>query len=231
MLSPAPDSQFRGLDPAVANFGALTVAQRPNLLWGYTSQTEAIGKPGRYLFADNSKIPIMTYAQLQFIKAEAAYKMGDRATALAAYRNAVSAHIDFVNARNQEVGGPSQITAAEKAAFLANTNIVPATAAALTLTQIMSQKYIAQWAWAHVELWMDMRRYNYTAVDPASGRQVFPGFTLPGSTQLHPDNLGKPIMRIRPRFNSDYVWNRPGLQVIGGLATDYHTKPLWITQP
>jgi hypothetical protein len=27
------------------------------------------------------------------------------------------------------------------------------------------------------------------------------------------------------------VWNQAGLDVIGGLATDYHTKPLWITQP
>ena len=39
--------------------------------------------------------------------------------------------------------------------------------AALTLTHIMTQKYIAQWAWAHVELWMDMRRYHYVDIDPA----------------------------------------------------------------
>ena len=43
----------------------------------------------------------------------------------------------------------------------------------------MSQKYIAQWGWGHNELWMDMRRYHYTDIDPASGRQVFPGFTPP----------------------------------------------------
>ena len=41
----------------------------------------------------------------------------------------------------------------------------------------------------------------------------------------------KIVHRIRPRFNSEYVWNRPGLEAIGGLALDYHTKPLWITQP
>jgi hypothetical protein len=94
---------------------------------------------------------------------------------------------------------------------------------------IMSQKYIAQWMWGHVELWMDMRRYHYTDVDPASGKQVFPGFTPP--TNLYPDNGGKIVQRIRPRYNSEYVWNRPGLDAIGGLALDYHTKPLWITQP
>jgi hypothetical protein len=93
----------------------------------------------------------------------------------------------------------------------------------------MSQKYIAQWGWGHNEIWMDLRRYNYTDVDPASGMQVFPGFTPP--TNLFPDNGGKIAHRIRPRFNSEYVWNRAALDKIGGLALDYHTKPLWITQP
>ena len=172
----------------------------------------------------------MTYSQLQFIKAEAAYKMGDRGTALAAYTAGVSSHVDFVNARNLDNGqAPTQITPAEKAAFLANTAIIPASPAGLSLTRIMSQKYLAQWGWGHNEIWMDMRRYNYTDVDPASGVQVFPGFTLP--TNLYPDNGGKIAQRIRPRFNSEYVWNRPGLEAIGGLALDYHTKPLWITQP
>ena len=41
----------------------------------------------------------------------------------------------------------------------------------------------------------------------------------------------KPAYRIRPRYNSEYVWNLASLKTIGGDATDYHTKPLWITQP
>jgi hypothetical protein len=48
---------------------------------------------------------------------------------------------------------------------------------------------------------------------------------------LFPDNNGKIAQRIRARFNSEYVWNRAGLDAIGGLALDFHTKPLWITQP
>jgi hypothetical protein len=157
--------------------------------------------------------------------------MGDKATALAAYTNGVSSHIDFVNAKVAQNGDTAEhpITATEKATFLANPAIIPA-AANLTLSQIMSQKYIAQWGWGHNELWMDMRRYHYTDVDPASGVQVFPGFTPP-STTLYPDNNGKIAWRIRPRFNSEYVWNIPALSTIGGLALDYHTKPTWITQP
>ena len=70
----------------------------------------------------------------------------------------------------------------------------------------MSQKYIAQWAWGHNELWMDMRRYHYTDIDPASGSQVLPGLRR-RRTNLYPDNGGKIVQRIRPRYNSEYVWN------------------------
>ncbi len=229
VIAPAPDGQFRGLDINIVGFGALTTAQQPNNFYGYPG-TGGAQQPGRYLFDDKAKVPLMTYAQLQFIKAEAAYRSGDKATALTAYRNGISAHIDFVNARNLDNGqSPTQITAAEKAAFLAAPAIVPTAASSLTLTQIMSQKYIALFGWGHNEVWMDLRRYHYTDIDPASGVQVFPGFAPP--TALYPDNNGKIVQRIRPRFNSEYVWNRAGLDVIGGLALDYHTKLMWIIQP
>ncbi|HAH64512.1 MAG TPA: SusD/RagB family nutrient-binding outer membrane lipoprotein [Rhizobiales bacterium] len=226
MLSPSPDGLYRGLDPNVVGFGALDSLRRPNNFFGYPVRQGA-GLSSRYLFSDKSKIPVMTYSQLQFIKAEAALRMGDQGTALNAYTTGISSHIDFVNARNRDDNQtPTQITAAEKSAFLASPSVVPAV---LTLSHIMSQKYIAQWAWGHNELWMDMRRYHYTDVDPASGVEVFRGFAPPSN--LYPDNGGKIVQRIRPRFNSEYVWNRAGLDAIGGLALDYHTVPLWITQP
>src|SRR5206468_12037408 len=155
-------------------------------------------------------------------------RMGDQATALAAYRNAISSHIDFVNARNlDDAQTATQITAAEKAAFLASPNIVPAV---LTLSHIMSQKVIAQFGWGHNEMWMDMRRYHYTDPDPVSGIQVIRGFTPPSLT-LFPDNGTKVVQRVRPRYNSEYIWNRPGLTPIGALDGDYHTKLMWITEP
>jgi hypothetical protein len=228
MLAPSPDGQYRGWD-INSGISALPAAQLPNNFYGNVGTAGASAGPARYLFDDKSRFPIMTYAQLQFIKAEAAYKAGQTGTALQAYTNGISSHIDFVNARNLDnAQSPTQIAPAEKAAFLADPKIVP-TAANLSLTQIMSQKYIAQWAWAHVEMWTDLRRYNYTAIDPQSGVQVFPGFTPP--TNLYPDNSAKIVQRMRARYNSEYVWNRPGLDVIGGLALDFHTKPLWITQP
>ncbi|MGK2934370.1 MAG: SusD/RagB family nutrient-binding outer membrane lipoprotein [Gemmatimonadaceae bacterium] len=228
MLSPSPDGQYRGLDPNTTGFGGFSTAQTPNNVYGYPG-TGGVGEPGRYLWDDKSSHPAMTYSQLQFVKAEAAYRAGDRATSLTAYRNAISSHIDFVNSKIVEGGQTApQISATDKAAFLANPEIVP-TAAGLTMTHIMSQKFIAQWAWGYIEAWMDMRRFHYTDIDPASGRQVFPGFAPPNI--LYTLNAGKVVYRIRPRYNSEYVWNRPGLDAIGGLADDYHTVPMWIIQP
>ena len=227
ILAPSPDGQYRGLDVNVANWSGLPVDERPMNFFGYVG-LPAPGQPSRYIFSDKSRFPIMTYAQLQFVKAEAQYLKGEKDLALATYRNAIAADIDFVNARNSDDGqAPSQITDAEKNAFLSDPNIVPATGAELTLSHIMSQKYIAQWAWGHNELWMDMRRYHYTDVE--SGKEVFRGFAIP--TNLFVDNNGKPVERARPRYNSEYVWNQAGLDAIGALASDYHTKELWITQP
>ncbi len=220
------NTTYRGLDINVLGFGALTPPQQPRNFFGYVG-SDGLLLPSRYLFADRSKIPVMTYSQLQFVKAEAALRMGNQTAALTAYTNGISSHIDFVNARNLDAGQtPTQITTAERDSFLASPQIVPAT---LTLSHVMSQKYIALWGWGHNELWMDMRRYHYTDIDPVSGTQLFRGFTPP--TNLSSANGGKVVQRIRPRYNSEYVWNVPALQAIGADATDYHTKPLWIIQP
>jgi hypothetical protein len=231
MLAPSPDGKYRGLDINTRFYGALATSERPNNLFGYVN-APALGSPSRYLFADKSKFPVLTYAQLQFIKAEAAFRSGDKATALQAYRNGISAHIDFVNARNTDDGQQvTPISAAEKAAFLADPNIVPP-AANLTMTHIMSQKYIAQFGWAFFEQWMDLRRFHYTDNYGGETRQAFPGFSPPAV--LYTLNGGKVAYRLRPRYNSEYVWNRDALAKItpiSGLADDYHTSELWITQP
>lgn len=231
MLAPSPDGQYRGLDINTVNYGALSTSQRPMNLFGYVN-APAAGASSRYLFSDKSKFPAMTYSQLQFIKAEAAFRSGDKATALQAYINGISSHIDFVNARNSDDGQQvTPISAGEKTAFLADPNIVP-TAANLTMTQIMSQKYIAQYGWAFFEQWMDLRRFHYTDTYPGEAQQAFPGFAPPKI--LYTLNANKVAYRLRPRYNSEYVWNRDALSKltpISGLADDYQTSQLWITQP
>jgi hypothetical protein len=230
ILAPSPDGKYRGLDINTLNYGALATSERPMNLFGYVG-APLLGAPSRYIFADKSKYPAMTYSQLQFIKAEAAFRAGDRATALQAYTNGVSSHIDFVNARNTDDGQQvAPISAAEKAAFLADANIVP-TADKLTMWQIMSQKYIAQYGWGFFEQWMDLRRFHYTETYGGESKQAFPGFSPPAV--LYARNGGKVAYRLRPRYNSEYVWNRDALSKltpISGLADDYQTSELWITQ-
>lgn len=230
LLASSPDGVYRGADPNNPQGGAFTATTAPNNFFGRATTDRSLPS-GRYVFDDNAKVPNMTYAELQFVKAEAAYRSGDKVKALAAYTNGISAHIDFVNARVAENRDTAEhpITATEKATFLANPAIVPA-AANLTLTQIMSQKYIALYGWGFNEAWMDMRRYHYTDIDPATGVQVYPGFTKP--TNLDPDNNGHFAQRVRPRYNSEYVWNQYGLGKItpvSGLDAAYHTVPLWVT--
>jgi hypothetical protein len=120
------------------------------------------------------------------------------------------------------------ISAAQRTAYLASAN-VKQNAAALTLTDIMSQKYIALWGWGFLETWVDMRRYHYTDLDPVTGLPVYRGFITPAA--IPATNNGKLATRIRPRFNSEYVWNLDELIRIGGTAVDYHTKEMWFSQP
>ena len=84
----------------------------------------------------------------------------------------------------------------------------------------MQQKFISLFVWGNIEAWSDIRRYNY---DPS----VFQGYQTP--TPIFPDNGGKQVYLLRPRYNSEYIWDIPELTAIGALAPDYHTvKPYFI---
>jgi hypothetical protein len=172
----------------------------------------------------------MTAAELQFLKAEAAYRSGDKTTALAAYTNGINLDFDFlISGYQNRIPDSLKITAASRAAYLANPAVIPTSAASLTLSQIMLQRYIALYGYDANEAWVDLRRFHYTDLDPVTGKQVYAGFTLP--TTLTPYNNGKLVYRMRPRYNSEYLYNIPALLAIGALASDYHTKEQWFSQP
>ncbi|MBC7650846.1 MAG: SusD/RagB family nutrient-binding outer membrane lipoprotein [Deinococcales bacterium] len=110
-----------------------------------------------------------------------------------------------------------------------NPAVVPTSDAALTLTQIMLQKYISIYGYGCNEAWTDLRRFHYTDLDPVTGKAVFAGLILP--TRLATYNSGKLAYRCRPRYNSEYLYNIPALQTIGALASDYHTTEQWFSLP
>ncbi|MDP4264284.1 MAG: SusD/RagB family nutrient-binding outer membrane lipoprotein [Bacteroidota bacterium] len=186
----------------------------------------------RYLYQNTSPWPMMTASEMQFIVAEAAFRKGDKQTALAAYTNAISLNFDMLTTTYpQHIPAANAITPAVKAAFLSNPAVVPTTPAGLTMTHIMLQKYIALYAWGVQETWTDMRRFHYTDPDPATGNQVYAGFVPPSGVNLFPNNGGKLVYRCRPRYNSEYLYDIPELTRIGALNPDYHTYECWFSLP
>jgi hypothetical protein len=172
----------------------------------------------------------MTASEIQFMKAEAAFRKGDKALALAAYTKGINLSFDFlISDYESRIPTVSKITTASRDAYLSKTAVLPTNPANLNLSMIMLQKYIALYGYGFSETWTDLRRFHYVDLDPATGKQVYAGFNIP--TPLTPFNNGKPVYRSRPRYNSEYLYNIPALQVIGALAPDYFTKEQWFSQP
>ena len=225
IMRPSQDGIYRGV-PANLTTDVGTGTQRVPSFWGVVGQTTApaggIDTGARTFFKNDSKFPVMTYSEMQFLKSEAAFVKGDKATALAAYKNGISGHFDMLTTH---FTGYLPITPAEKAAFLADPSIVPASEADLTISDIMCQKYVALWGWGFIENWVDMRRYNYDEIN------IYPTYRRIPITELYPDNAGKLAERIRPRYNSEYLWNVDALTAVGGFQPEYHTKKVWFSQP
>src|SRR2546421_1154336 len=225
------NSTFKGIIPWKGSSG-LAPRDQPFNFWGnpYASTTNPNTDKGRYLFRNGIDFPVMTASEMQFLKAEAALRKGDKATALAAYTNAISLNFDMLTTTySYNIPAGKEITPATKAAYLANPAIVPP-AAALSLSNIMLQKYIALYGWGVQETWVDMRRFHYTDTDPETSKQVYANFTPPTGIDLYANNNGKLVYRARPRYNSEYLYNIPELKRIGALDLDYHTKETWFSQ-
>lgn len=234
LLRENTNGTFKGINPNKGTSG-LASADQPTNFWGGTfSTTSAPANENacRYIFRNTAEFPIMTAAEMKFLKAEALLRKGDNAGALTAYTEGISLNFDMLTT-NYATNVPTAklITATTKANYLARPEIVPA-AANLTLTHIMLQKFIALYGFGMQEVWTDMRRYHYNQDnDPATGKPVYIGFTPPSGTDLHPDNGGKLVYRARPRYNSEYLYNIPELTRIGAYpGLDYHTKECWFSQ-
>jgi hypothetical protein len=230
---------YRFLLPSVGytlgTAGSLTFRRGPATVWG----DSAIANPaianfadrtiGKYLFRNNAPLPVMTYHELQFIKAEAALIKRDKGTAFTAYRNGISAHFDFVNAMNSGTNNFSPISTTERDLYLASP-AVRQTAAALRLTDVMQQKFIGNWGWNFLEQWCDFRRYHYYDIDPETTLPVFNGFQT--ITTFSAFNGGPNLAyRVWPTNFSEFDWNRDALRKIGALNTNYHTLEMWFSQP
>lgn len=240
IMRASPNGTYNGITAGkYADNASTPTDTRVPSFWGTIGQTSAPGlgvdTGARTFFRNDSKFPIMTYSEMQFLKAEAYFLKGDLANARTSYINGIDGHIEMLNTHfygyTNTLGTNSPatmtkvtISAAEKAALLADPTIVPP-AVGLTLKHIMCQKYLALWGWGFVENWVDMRRYAYDEIN------IYPTYKRLDIISLYPDNGGKLAERIRPRYNSEYLWNVDALKAVGGYDPDYHTKKVWFSLP
>jgi len=229
-----PLGTYKGIRPNKGSDLLTNVNERPANFWGGAfSITAAPGNDDacRYIFKNAPIFPIMTAAEIQFVKAEAMLRKGDKAGALVAYKKGIELNIAELRA-NYETSVPTalRMNDTQRDAFLNNPTIVPS-AANLTLSHIMMQKFIAMYGWGVTEVWVDMRRYHYTDLDPVTGQQVYREFAPPTGIDLYTNNLGKWIYRVRPRYNSEYLYNVDELNRLGAFAPDYITKECWFSKP
>ena len=165
---------------------------------------------------------------------------------------------------NSSGGGGDKITAALfktlAGEYLAGPYVGQLTTSTLTLSHIMMQKYVALWPWGGLETWTDLRKcmydISYSGDYPSNGNgwtnttlnqkwdtdasKIYKGFYLPsaqvqsrfGSFSIR--NLGSPSFRIRPRYNSEYMWNLSaldGLKPIKGTDDRYSCSIPWFAYP
>ena len=221
VVAPATAGVYKGVIAAKGDVPAAKTV--PHILGSI-----AAPYPGKYIFGqgttDRSRFPLYTYSQLQLAKAEALFIKGDVNGAYIAYDRGVRGHMDFVNlyGRTGTTIAPV-ISASEITAYMTSSEVAQ-NAAQLTIADIMGQKYVSQWGWAGQEQWCDLRKWHY---DPLVFRQFkqletsdFSAFN--GTTGLY-------TFRLRPRFNSEYVWNRNELAKWGGLAPTYSYMETWFS--
>lgn len=226
LLWPSQDGVYRGISPVGGENTTVPTTQRVPNPFGQIANILPAQDTGRFIYRNTAPMPVLTYAEMQFLKAEAAFIKGDRTVALDAYTKGINGHFDMIDLyfpATTADGIAKRHTPATRAAYLANPLVVPS-AANLTLAMIMNQKYIALYFHGFQETWVDLRRYNY-------GGTAYPSFVAPSGPNLFPDNNNKLVNRMRPRMQVEFQWNASSLSAIGGLDIDYHTKPVWFQIP
>ncbi len=242
MLSENANGTFKGVSPwlGMSQYlsGTTPTSNYPKNFWRHPTQNSTTGTndSAKYVYSNGGPWPMMTASEMQFSLAEAAFRKGDKTTALTAYTNAISLNFDMLTTTYaSKIPASKVITPAMKDAYMSNASVVPTSSANLTLTMIMLQKYIALYGWGTHQTWTDMRKYHYTDIDPSTGGQVYANFTPPPTSPINyltSTNNGKYAYRCRPRYNSEYLYNVPELTRIGAYQNlDYITYPCWFTFP
>jgi hypothetical protein len=201
-----------------------------------------VASTGSYQVRPISDQEILTYHEMQFIAAEVYMRKADQANAYTAYRAAIQAHLDMMqanlakwkaagyNATNPDMVPMNQIDITN---YLASPAVAQG-AGTLTMSDIMLQKYIAMGC--SLENWNDMRRFNFSAGNVGSFGVVYPGYQrgplFTGGAQLTGASPSDPRYWIRryalpPTYEINY--NSINTLALNPHATDVNiwSMPVW----
>jgi hypothetical protein len=140
-----------------------------------------VASTGSFQVRPVSDQEILTYHEMCFIKAEVNMRKGNVSDAYTAYTAGIQAHLNMMQdkltqwkaagytATNPDMAPMNQ---SDITAYLASNAV--AQSGALTMTDIMLQKYLAMGC--SIENWNDMRRFNFSAGNIAGFGVVYPGY-------------------------------------------------------
>jgi hypothetical protein len=205
-----------------------------------------VASTGSFQIRAISDLEILTYHEMCFIKAEVYMRKGDAANAYTAYRAGIQAHLDYMQSKLNQWKGTYDKTssgipnpdmdpmdAAAIATYMGSSAVAQG-AGALTMSDIMLQKYIAMGC--SIENWNDMRRFNFSAGNVGSFGVVFPGYQrgplFTGQAQLTGGTPPDPRYWIRrwalpPTYEIQY--NFINTTTLNPHATDPNiwSMPVW----
>jgi hypothetical protein len=210
-----------GNDPGV------TQATATNLVNGFTDFYSS------WYARDLGYFEVLTFHELKFIEAEAAFRAGNLGRALTAYRAGIRAHMQKIGAGGSNAVPPVTfplISQAQIDDYLASAAVAQ-NEGQLTLKRIMEQKYIA--LFLNPESWSDLRRFDFdqtttypnlkypvnanaTLAGKPDPKDRWPRRMLPGATEVlyNPQAVAKLFSEAGATSNDDYVskplwWDRP----------------------
>lgn len=194
-----------------------------------------VGSTGSFQTRPVSDFEVLTYHEMCFIEAEVQMRKGATGAAYTAYRKGIEAHINMMQAKLTEWNTPygsnnpdmKPMNQADITAYLGSAAVAQ-NAGALTMRDIMLQKYVAMGC--SIENWNDMRRFNYSAGNIGSFGVVYPGYDrgplFTGTAELTGGSKADPKYWMRR-------WRLPGTLELqynsqNALAINRHANQLYI---
>jgi hypothetical protein len=137
--------------------------------------------------------PMITYAELKFIEAEAHWRLDQDVQALAAFEEAVAAALEYAD-----------VDDADAAAYMAQLDVIPLLPNQLTLQRIIEEKWIFFFPFQATEAYNDWRRTGFPMLTNPAG-EIPRRFPI-AQRERDTNNTNVPPNSVNPVQNGSGVW-------------------------